>query len=709
VRTPLPARPELDALAERLGVLPGYQAADGSRREIAAATRARLCAALGHPAGSEAEAARSLEACREAERARGLPREALAFVGERAPLRVPGAATSRYTLEITEEQGRRGVRSGRARATRGGLVIPLPRLRVGEHHLTLELEDGGRVLEQTRFVAPRACPTPNAKLGRRRAFGIWANLYATRGAGGLGFGNLADLAGLVRITAAAGGDFVGLNPLHALRNRGAEVSPYAPVTRLFKNPLYLDPEAVPELAGSARARRLLASPGVRQELAALRAARWLDPERSARLLGRLLEPLHAAFRAHASPARRRAFAAYQADAGEALDAFATFRVLEDVLAARGAPRDWRRWPRAYRDPRSSVVRAFRRRHARAIEREAFVQFELDRQLGRAAREAERRGLAVGLYTDLAIGSAPSGFDAWAFGEHFVPDVEVGAPPDDYSRAGQGWGFAPLHPGRLGDGGLGFYARLLRANLRHAGALRIDHILGCFRQWWVPKGARPAAGGYVRFPARALLGIVALQARRAGALVIGEDLGTVPPEVPATLARHGVLSSRVLLFERTRRGGFRSPRRYSKRALVTANTHDLPTLAGWFEGRDLEIRHALGQLTDAAYRRARRERAGDCARLLARLRRDGFLSRSIGTPSAGERLAAVNRFLCSTPAPLVGIALDDLAFEREPVNVPGVGPDAHPSWRRRLRPTLDALARSEDTQRALDGCAARARR
>ncbi len=606
--------------------------------------------------------------------------------------------------------GRTRARRGRVGVARRGLEIPLPRLEPGAHRIALEL--GTAAFEQTLWVVPRSCPSPREKLGARRVFGLWANLYAVRGAGGVGFGNLGDLAALVRLTAAAGGDFVGVNPLHALRNRGTDVSPYAPVSRLFRNPLYLDPEAVPELAASPAARRLLASAGVRRELALLRSARWLDPARSARLLARLVALLHAAFRRHAAPARRRAFAAYRAEAGEALDAFATFQVLEEVLAGRGAPRDWRRWPRAYRDPGAAEVRAFRRRHARALEREAFVQFELDRQLGRAADEARRRGLGVGLYTDLAIGSAPSGFDAWAFREHFVDAVEVGAPPDDYNRAGQAWGFQPLHPGRLGHGGLGFFARLLRANLRHAGALRIDHILGCFRQWWVPAGASARDGGYVRFPAGALLGLIALEARRAGALVIGEDLGTVPPGVPARLARHGVLSSRVLLFERTRSGGFRASRRYSKRALVTANTHDLPTLVGWYSGRDLAIRHELGLLGSAGLRRALHERADELARLLARLRREGHLpppGRDGAPPSPAALLAAVNRFLCATPAPLVGLALDDLALEREPVNVPGVGPDGYPSWRRRLALPIDALADRDETRRALAGAAARARR
>jgi len=234
------------------------------------------------------------------------------------------------------------------------------------------------------------------------------------------------------------------------------------------------------------------------------------------------------------------------------------------------------------------------------------------------------------------------------------------------------------------------------------------VLGFFRQWWIPPGAPPDAGAYVRFPARALLDLVAREARRAGALVIGEDLGTVPPEVPAALARHGVLSSRVMLFERER-GGFKPARRYSKRALVTANTHDLPTLPGWFAGRDLEIRRALGRVGAREHARACRERRRDAEALLARLRRDGHLRAPAGPPAPEERLAAVNRYLCATPAPLVGVSLEDLAGETEPVNVPGVGADRHPSWTRRLAVPLGELVKSEALRVALAGTRSRARR
>jgi 4-alpha-glucanotransferase len=286
-------------------------------------------------------------------------------------------------------------------------------------------------------------------------------------------------------------------------------------------------------------------------------------------------------------------------------------------------------------------------------------------------------------------------------------VSVGAPPDAYAAEGQDWGFPPLHPRRLADGDFAFVRALLGGALRHAGALRIDHVLGFFRQWWVPEGRPARDGAYVRFPARALLRVAARESRRAGALLIGEDLGTVPPQVAPTLARFAVLSSRVLLFERERDGRFKPASRWSRRALATANTHDLPTLRAWLGGHDLALRAQLGLLRGGTARTAAEtERAADRDALRRRLVRDGHLARDVPADDWPAWTRAVHAFLCETPAPLVGLALDDLAGEVEPVNVPGLGPDAYPSWTRRMHVSLEALPSRPGFARAIDGAAAR---
>jgi 4-alpha-glucanotransferase len=310
-------------------------------------------------------------------------------------------------------------------------------------------------------------------------------------------------------------------------------------------------------------------------------------------------------------------------------------------------------------------------------------------------------MPVGLYQDLAIGTAPSSGDDWSFPDLFVTGASIGAPPDPLAPQGQNWGLPPLHPLRLAEQGYAYWTALVRGAVRHAGALRIDHVLGLFRQFWIPAGASGRDGAYVRVPTRDLLGVLALETARAGALVVGEDLGTVPPEVPPALEEWRVLSSKVFYFEREAGGGFKPARAYPALSLATANTHDLPTLAGYWLGRDVELRRALGLLPTArAERAARADRARDREALVERLVDEGLLDAEAPPPDDVTLRAAVHAFLRRTPAWLVGLSLEDLVGEVEPVNVPGVGPDDYPSWTRRLSAPLEALATDAAVRRAL---------
>jgi 4-alpha-glucanotransferase len=664
--TPAP-RPRLRALAARAGILPAYVDNDGRRRLASDATRERLLAAMGHDASSESAAERSLRALAARSTAELLEPVRVVDAGTRE-LRARIAARAKWSLELDLEDGSTAVAEGRG-----------PRLRLpgapGEGWHTLRLEVGGRVAAQRLVVTPRRALGVRERLGRPRGFGLWTHLYALRSERDWGAGDLGELAQLVDFAGRAGACFVGINPLHALWNRGADVCPYAPVSRLYRNPLYLEIEAVPELADCAEARKRLAA--LRPRIEALRSAPRVDHAGVADAKREVLQPLHRALR------RPREYAAYREREGRALDDFATFLAL-----AERHGHDWRAWPAALRDARSPEVVRFARDHAREIDFHRFVQFELDRQLAACADRARRAGLAFGVFGDLAIGTAPGGADTWMFRGAFALGASVGAPPDAFAPRGQDWSTPPPDPAQLRADGYATFARLLRGALAHTGALRVDHAMGMARLWWIPAGRPADEGAYVRYPVDDLLGILALESRRAGALLVAEDLGTVPPGFAGRLARRGILSSRVLYFES------RPASRWSSRALVTANTHDLPPLAGFYAGRDLELRRALGEIeSDAELANAKRERAAAGQALARRL----GMKRLPGPPRLA---AATTGFLCRTPAPLVGLSLDDLVGESEPLNLPGVPADRHPSWTRRIRVPLESLASDLGVKAAL---------
>ncbi|MCC6766849.1 MAG: 4-alpha-glucanotransferase [Deltaproteobacteria bacterium] len=714
-------RPALRRLAARLGVLPRYVDTSGLVRHTSDRTAEALVAALGHDASTEAEAvhAARLLAARAAV-ALAPTRVCGPTAARRLPVTLPAAHQRRHGewhVELTDERGDRTTASGYVRGRRAKASMGLPFTPpLGYHRLRLTLRARGApdvTAAQTLIVVPPRCPLPRARLGSRGVFGLLANLYAIESARNWGAGDFGDLATLADFAGEIGAAFVGVNPLHALRNARREISPYNPVSRLYRNPLYLDVEAVPEIADTPGVARALGGRAMRERLDHLRGGARVDYAGVMAVKAPVIAALYRTFaRLHggADTARGRAYRRYCREEGPALRDFATYVALEEHLAAT-AGRDWRRWPRAYRDPGSPAVEAFRVRHAAAVERAQWVQFELDRQLATVAARARRARLAIGVYQDVALGSAARGADAWAFPGRFVLDgTSLGAPPDGLAPAGQNWGLPPLDPHALRRDGYAYWTRLLRSAFRHAGALRIDHVLGLFRQFWIPPRRPGTEGAYVRFPADDLLGILALESTRAGALVIGEDLGTVPPGLPERLHRVGALSTRVLLFSRDRRGAFLPASRYPRQALLGANTHDMVPLAGWTAGRDLVLRRRHGQLRNArALAVARRERRGAVAALRMLLVDAGLWPPDHPADGADPAFrGAVHAFLCRTRSALVGIAFDDLAGAVDPVNLPGVDLDHYPSWSRRPGLPLERLATEPAVARALADTARRRR-
>lgn len=736
----MPHVTSLRALAEQQGILSSYVSQSGAEhRSTSDDTRVAILAAMGYDASTESRARVMLAEMAERDMSRivapvrvvreaELPRGAVS-------IRVPQAWGVRagerveYVLELRgaaddEARGRpRDVirQEGKAEVGEGGVVtLGLERgVALGYYELGITIAARGRASEarQRLIVAPPACVTPV-----RRAFGIIANLYSVRGARSWGVGDLTDLAELARWSGSRGASFVGVNPLHALRDVGGEVSPYSPVSRLYRNQIYLDIEAIPELAECEEARALLASEPVLAELARLRASDRVEYARKSALARPILAALHRCFVGrHGSPPsavptdRARAYAEYLRREGRALHDFALFAALDEELS-RGseAPLQWQQWPTIYHDPHTPEVAAFALSHELEVDFHQWVQFELDRQLGAAAEAGFRSGLTIGLYQDLAVASAPYGSDAWMSANLHAVGVSIGAPPDNYSASGQNWGLSPLDPHRLFEDGYRFWTALISSALRHAGALRIDHVLGLFRQFWIPHGMTGAQGAYVRFPTNDLLGILALESVSHHAVIVGEDLGTVPPEVPGTLREWGILGTRVMLFEREGDGAFRPAASYEPLSLATADTHDTPTLAGFWKGRDIELAAELGLLPASADANpdasaALRARERDRQLLTARLVADGAVagaSAAADSPLDGAELRnAVHRFLCSTPAALVGISLDDLTGEEEPVNIPGVSAEDFSSWMRRMRVAIDELEASDGVD-ALDGCSGR---
>ncbi len=346
--------------------------------------------------------------------------------------------------------------------------------------------------------------------------------------------------------------------------------------------------------------------------------------------------------------------------------------------------------RSCRRPDGAGVAAFDAAHPDDVEFFLYLQWEADRQLAAVAEAGRQAGLAVGLYRDVALGASPDGAEAWGYQDSLVFGAEVGAPPDAFNPAGQGWGLPPFDPHALREAAYAPFIDLLRANMRHAGAVRIDHVMGLARQFWIPAGGSPADGAYMRFPLEDLLGILALESRRHRCVVIGEDLGTVPDGFRDRLAQAGVLSYRLLYFERGGDGAFMPPDHYPALSLAAVATHDLPPLPGYWSGHDIETRARLGLLASSgAERAAKRERVTDRDALANMLRAHGGLS-DAGHPSPDDIALAAYRFLARAPSHLLMVRPEDILGLMEQTNLPGTR-DEHPNWKRRLPLTVEALA------------------
>ncbi|MEH6379556.1 4-alpha-glucanotransferase, partial [Streptomyces sp. KLMMK] len=518
----------------------------------------------------------------------------------------------------------------------------------------------------------------------RRGHGFLVQLYSLLSARSWGMGDLGDLAALADWSGRTfGTDFVQVNPLHAAvpgaGGAPTDPSPYRPSSRRFPDPVHLRVEDVPEfgmLTGERRERaaRLLARAAALRD-AVLHKGELIDRDAVWELKRRALELVRAV---PPAPARLAAYEAFRAEQGRALEDHSTWCALAEVHGP-----DWRAWPGGLRDPRSADTARARAALADRIDFHSRLAWLTDEQLAAAQRTARAAGMRIGLVHDLAVGVHPSGADTWAQQDAFAAGMSVGAPPDAFSPRGQDWGLPPWRPDALEACGYRPYRELLRGLLRHAGGLRIDHVMGLFRLWWVPQGAEPTRGTYVRYDPEAMLGVLALEAHRAGAAVVGEDLGTVEPGVREALAERGVLGTSVLWFERDY-GEEREPApapplrpgQWRAGCLATATTHDLPSTAARLTGDHVALRHRLGLLT-RPLEEERQEDAREVGEWLELFRRLGLLPE--GPCDEETAVLAVHRYLLRTPARLIGVWLPDAVGDRRPQNLPGTW-DQYPNWR-----------------------------
>ena len=529
-------------------------------------------------------------------------------------------------------------------------------------------------------------PTRAYQPGVLNERGVWVlalQLYGVRSSRNWGIGDFSDLIHLIDLAAEVGAAGVALNPLHALID--GQAIPYSPSSRLFLNPLYIDVAKVPGFAP--------ADLGDAQNVAArLRATELVDYAGVAQLKMAGLRAAYRRFRERDDRDLIEEFAAFIDDRGAPLALFCAFQCLR---ARFGRP--WWEWPQEFRRPTPAVAATLRDSAAAEMEFYAFVQWQADRQLAACQARARARGMPIGLYLDVAVGVVQDGADAWSEQDALMRGLSVGAPPDYYNPAGQNWGLASFHPAALVNSDFALFRATLRASMRYAGAIRLDHVLGLNRVYVVPDGCPASGGTYVLFPLQAMLAVVAQESVAVHCLVIGEDLGTVPDGFRDVMADWGIWSYRVALFERGSDGEFHPPERYPARALVSFNTHDLPTFAGWWAGRDLVLKQALGidPGEDGASRDETRRRLGQA------LMRHGVAADD--DPS----FLHVTRFLARASSLLLVIAAEDVLGLVDQPNMPGTI-DEHPNWRRKLPLDLDVLAEDQRLHRLGDILAAEGR-
>jgi 4-alpha-glucanotransferase len=721
----------IDRLAESYGIEPEYQDNWSRVHRTSLETKQKVLMAMGVDVDTEVHAKKAWYARGEGQWSRmsestivaklsSLP-EGLVFqipVEDQGVSDDPTGQDLEGSLDVMDEQGavRRfsftakdlsfcgEMRRGDAAYQRWRLPFP-PLEALGYYRFRLSVHRGGQRRSETILVAicPDKAYVPPDLQGGGRAAGIAISLYGVRSEKNWGVGDFGDLKQIVRWVAQdLHGSVVGLNPLHALYNRKPfNISPYLPMSRFYRNFIYLDIPAMTDYRDSPEAQDLVRALETQGLLSELRASESIQYERVAALKHQVLRHVFRTFLKNqwkeeaGKTDRKKNFEAYIEREGLLLDNFATYCALDGAMRS-GNPQmwTWLQWPQEYHRPDSSAVRRFQQEHWEEVLFYKYVQWQLETQLEEVQGYAKTWGTWIGLYHDLALACDRCSADFWAYQDSFISGLRVGAPPDAFSPQGQDWGFPLTNMERLRQTGYDLFIKEIQKNAAFAGALRIDHVMRFFHLYCIPEGDPPWKGAYVSQPFEDLLNLVALESVRGQVLIIGEDLGTVPPYVRDRLSETNILSYRLLYFERDGRRRHILPQDYPELALVTVGTHDLPTLAGFWTHRDIAVRKEVGLLdSQQAAVAATSEREADKRTLLVALQELSLLPKDTGPEAYPEIMGdlhdAVVGFLASTPAKLFLLSQEDLFKETEQQNLPGTTVE-YPNWSLKARYSVEQL-------------------
>ena len=591
-----------------------------------------------------------------------------------------------WEIEVAQDKYIEGTRY-----IRSYLRVPTEGLKLGYYQIEViaKIKDKSIKGKSTLIICPERCYTPPIWQSHtpKRLWGLSLNLYSLRSERNWGVGDLGDLRLCIKEVSHHGGAFVGINPLHAISNqRPFGVSPYSPTSRLFRNYLYIDIDGLREIG-------LTIPKGIDQEARSLRQSEFIDYEAVAILKLKVLREIFESFYKGPDSQLTYSFRQYLQQEGQLLYNFATYcAIAEHEGRASGKPLySWRQWDRGFHRPDSEEVLQFKKENQRAILFYCFIQWLLDRQLNSVSEEA--RQMSIGIYNDLAVGSVRDGYDEWAYQGILATTANAGAPPDDFNPKGQNWGFPPLNPFALREAAYEPFIQCLRKNMQHVGALRIDHALGLFRTFWIPFDLKPSEGVYVAYPWQDLLGIIALESELNKTIIIAEDLGTVTDQARQALSAYNMLSYRLLYFQRNYPDpSFVPPDNYPDMALCTVTTHDLPTLNGFWIGRDIELRNTLSLFkTQEDYLNALRDRQRDKALLIEALVRSGILPEgySVTETMIPQLLIAIYEYLARSRSLILALSLDDLMGTLDQQNMPGTV-EEYPSWIQKTPISIEEL-------------------